>query len=91
MTFNIVNDLELPVVLRCRCFSCLSLSCRVARRYSVVVSVLAYFLAFQGCYVPEGASLPSGIPYYGLHAPLHVLNIVQRCAWHCVFEAWRVW
>ena len=25
--------------------------------------------------MPEGTSLPSGIPYYGLCAPLHVLTL----------------
>ena len=25
--------------------------------------------------MPGGASLPSGIPYYGLRAPLHVLTL----------------
>ena len=40
--------------------------------------------------MPEGATLPSSIPYYGLRALLACAFVMQRCARLCVFVAWRV-
>ena len=40
--------------------------------------------------MPEGATLPSSIPYQGLRVLLACAYVVQRCAQLCVFVVWHV-
>ena len=70
MTFNIVKRPGATY-----CFRCFVSSPRPVALRGIIALLLAYFLAFQGCCVPKGASLPTGIPYYGLCAPLHMLTL----------------